>query len=54
MTKNLPKNKLANSADEIADAIISNTKSFEVYPNLFWRLLSIIIKFSPEILVSKL
>jgi NAD(P)-dependent dehydrogenase (short-subunit alcohol dehydrogenase family) len=54
MTRNVPLNKLANSADEIADAIISNTKSFEVYPNLFWRLLSIIIKYSPEILISKL
>ena len=54
MTNNLPKNKLANSADEIADAIISNTKSFEVYPNLFWRLLSKIIKYAPEFLIRKI
>ena len=52
MTKNLPKNKLANSADEIADAIISNTKSFEVYPSVLWNFVSIIIKILPELLLK--
>ena len=54
MTKNVPLNKLANSEDEIADAIISNSKSFEVYPNLFWRILSKIIKYAPEFIIAKL
>ena len=54
MTKNVPLNKLVNSADEIADAIISNTKSFEVYPNFFWWLMSKLIKHAPSFIISKL
>ena len=52
MTKNIPLNKLANSADQVAEAIISNSKSFEVYPNTFWWCISRIIKYSPNFILK--
>lgn len=54
MTKDIPKNKLANSAEQVAQSIISNRKSFEIYPNYFWWCLSKIIKYAPEFIISKL
>lgn len=54
MTKNIPLNKLANSADQVAEAIISNSKSFEVYPNIFWWYISKIIKNLPDFIIAKL
>jgi short-subunit dehydrogenase len=54
MTKNIPLNKLANSADQVAEAIISNSKSFEVYPNIFWWCMSKMIKNLPEFIIAKL
>lgn len=52
MTKNIPLNKLANSADQVAEAIIADSKSFEVYPNLFWWFISRIIKYSPNFILK--
>jgi hypothetical protein len=54
MTIDIPLNKLANSADQVAQAIISNSKSFEVYPNIFWWCMAKIIKNSPEFIIVKL
>jgi NADP-dependent 3-hydroxy acid dehydrogenase YdfG len=54
MTKDIPLNKLSNSADQVAEAIITKTKGFEVYPNLFWWCMSKIIKYAPEFIISKL
>ena len=47
-------NKLSNSADQVAEAIITKTKVFEVYPNLFWWCMSKIIKYAPEFIIAKL
>jgi NADP-dependent 3-hydroxy acid dehydrogenase YdfG len=52
MTKNIPLNKLANTADQVAEAIISDSKSFEVYPNLFWWGISRIVKYSPNFILK--
>jgi NADP-dependent 3-hydroxy acid dehydrogenase YdfG len=54
MTKDIPLNKLSNSADQVAEAIITKTRGFEVYPNLFWWCMSKIIKYAPEFIISKL
>ena len=54
MTKDIPLNKLANSSEQVAEVIISNSKSFEVYPNLFWWCMSKIIKNIPEFMIAKL
>jgi short-subunit dehydrogenase len=54
MTKDIPLNKLSNSADQVAEAIITKTKGFEVYPNIFWWCMSKIIKYAPEFIISKL
>jgi len=54
MTKDIPLNKFANSADQIAEVIMSKTKRFEIYPNLFWWSISKIIKNAPEFFISKL
>lgn len=54
MTKDIPLNKLTNSADQVASAIIADSKYFEVYPNVFWWCLSKIIKYAPEFIISKI
>ena len=54
MTKDIPLNKLSNSADQVAEVIITKTKGFEVYPNLFWWCMSKIIKYAPEFIISKI
>jgi hypothetical protein len=54
MTEKIPLNKFANTPDEVGESIISNSKSFEIYPNLFWWCLSKVIKFAPEFIIAKL
>lgn len=54
MTAHLPLKKGANSPEEVASAIMLNTKSFEVYPNLFWRIIGMVVKYAPAFLIRKL
>jgi decaprenylphospho-beta-D-ribofuranose 2-oxidase len=54
MTKHLTLNRFANTPEQVADSIISTKQKFIVYPNLFWRILSFVIKLAPEKLISKL
>jgi decaprenylphospho-beta-D-ribofuranose 2-oxidase len=54
MTNNIQKNKFTNSTSEIANSIFNNRKSFEIYPSLYWKFVSIIVKYSPEYFISKL
>jgi decaprenylphospho-beta-D-erythro-pentofuranosid-2-ulose 2-reductase len=54
MTKEIPLNKFANSAEEIASSIINDSTSFEIYPNVFWFFVSKIIKYAPEIFITLL
>ncbi len=54
MTKSIPLNKLANSPEQVAEVIIYNSKSFEIYPNIFWWCMSKIIKYGPEFIISKI
>lgn len=54
MTAHLPANNKANSPEEVAAAIMRNEKSFAVYPNLFWRVIGIVVNYAPEFLVRKL
>jgi NADP-dependent 3-hydroxy acid dehydrogenase YdfG len=54
MIKSNKINKFANTSDEVAKVIISDKKSFELYPNLFWWFISRIINYSPEYIISKI
>lgn len=54
MTNNIQKNTFTNSTTELANSIFNNQKSFEIYPSLFWKLISKVVKYSPEYLISKL
>lgn len=54
MTAHLPANNKANSQEEVALSIMRNGKSFAVYPNLFWRVIGMVVKYAPEFLIRKL
>ena len=54
MTKELVTPKIAVDSSVVATSIFNNFKSFEVYPNLKWRLISYIVKWSPEFIINKL
>ncbi len=54
MTAHLPLKRTANSPEEVASALMRNTKSFEVYPNLFWRIIGMVVKYAPEFIIRKL
>jgi decaprenylphospho-beta-D-ribofuranose 2-oxidase len=54
MTKEIPLNKFANTADQVAESIISDSTSFEIYPNLKWKIISLFVKFAPEFLINKI
>ena len=54
MTAKLTINKSANHPDEIAKSIINTTKKFEIYPNLFWRLISLVVKYGSYSIIKKL
>jgi NADP-dependent 3-hydroxy acid dehydrogenase YdfG len=55
MTKHfvLPKN--AVQPEKIAKAVLeSNNTNFEIYPNLYWRIVGNLVKILPEFVISKL
>ncbi len=54
MTKDLVIPKIAVDSSVVAASIFSNFKSFEVYPNLKWRIISYVVKWSPEFIINKL
>ena len=54
MTANLAKPKITVSPDLVAQSIMENDKQFEVYPNFIWKIISLIVKWAPEFVVSKL
>ena len=54
MIPNIQKNTFTNSTTELANSIFNNQKSFEIYPSLFWKLISKVVKYSPEYFISKL
>ncbi len=54
MTEKMDKPGIAVNPEIIADSIISNISSFEVYPNLIWYLISRLVKYAPEFIINKL
>jgi FAD/FMN-containing dehydrogenase/short-subunit dehydrogenase len=54
MTANLAKPTITVSPDLVAQGIMENQKQFEVYPNFIWKIIALIVKWSPEFVVSKL
>ncbi len=54
MTANVAKPKITVSPDLVAQSIMENDKQFEVYPNFIWKIISLIVKWAPEFVVSKL
>jgi hypothetical protein len=38
----------------VAASIIKNKQSFEVYPNLIWKIIAMVVKYAPEFVVKKL
>jgi FAD/FMN-containing dehydrogenase/short-subunit dehydrogenase len=54
MTQMLKINKTANQPDEIAKLIIDAKNKFEIYPNLFWWLISLAVKYSSYRIIKKI
>lgn len=54
MTEKLNKPGVAVNPEIVANSIIKNKSSFEVYPNLIWYLISRIVKYAPEFIIKKL
>jgi len=54
MTEKLKKPGIAVNPEIVANSIIKNKSSFEVYPNLIWYLISRIVKYAPEFIIKKL
>jgi short-subunit dehydrogenase len=54
MTKHLTLNRFANSPVDVAKSILKIKKRFIIYPSLFWKILSFVIRIAPEKLISKL
>lgn len=54
MTKGLDKPGIAVEAVVVAKSIIQNKKSFEVYPNVVWKMIAMVVKYAPEWVVKKL
>jgi FAD/FMN-containing dehydrogenase/short-subunit dehydrogenase len=54
MTSHLDLPKNANTAEEVASAIFKNSKGFMIFPNLFWRVIGLIVRYAPEFVIKKL
>ena len=54
MTKMLKINKTANQPAEIAKIIIDFHNKFEIFPNFFWKLISILVKYSSSSIIKKI
>jgi FAD/FMN-containing dehydrogenase/NADP-dependent 3-hydroxy acid dehydrogenase YdfG len=54
MTQKLKITKAANHPGEIASLIFNFNNKFEIYPSLFWRLISIVVKNGPYTIIKKI
>ena len=54
MTAHLKLPFFASNPDDLAEKMISKNKTFQIYPNLLWRMISTIVKIAPLSVVSKL
>jgi decaprenylphospho-beta-D-ribofuranose 2-oxidase len=54
MTAHLDMPKSAVTPEYLANTIIQAGNKFEIYPNTFWWIISKIVKFAPEFIISKL
>jgi short-subunit dehydrogenase len=54
MTAHINKPGIAVKPELVANSIFNKNKSFEIYPNLTWYIISKIAKYAPEFIISKL
>ncbi len=54
LTAGMKLGKLANQPEDIARLFMKKTNSFELYPSLPWRIISLIVKYAPEFVIRKL
>lgn len=55
MTQHLQLPSSANTARDIADVIVNaKSRSFELYPGFFWRLVAIMVRILPESIIKKM
>jgi FAD/FMN-containing dehydrogenase/short-subunit dehydrogenase len=54
MTAHLTIPGIAVQPNIVAASIIKNKQSFEVYPNLIWKIIAMVVKYAPEFVVKKL
>lgn len=54
MTKMLKINRTANQPEEIAKLIINGDDRFEVYPNWFWKIISLVVKYGSYSIIKKI
>ena len=54
MTSHLDLGNMANTPEDIANSFLRKSKSFELYPNLKWKIIGSLVKVLPEFLIMKL
>lgn len=54
MTEHLAVNQRANTAREVASVLFNGSRAFELYPNLFWRLIGMMVRVLPERFIARL
>jgi len=54
MTLHLKMSKLSVNSKVVATSIINENSSFEVYPNFKWKIISLLVKYSPEFIINKI
>jgi short-subunit dehydrogenase len=54
MTAHLKLPFFASYPDDLSKRMFTETKIFQIYPNLLWRLISFIVKIAPLSVVSKM
>ena len=54
MTEHLKLPIIASKPEDLASLMMKHKRKFQLYPNLLWRLISIIVKISPMSIISKL
>jgi decaprenylphospho-beta-D-ribofuranose 2-oxidase len=54
MTSHLNESTISVDAKVVAKSIFNGSSNFEIYPNLVWKIISLIVKWAPEILIKKI
>jgi FAD/FMN-containing dehydrogenase/short-subunit dehydrogenase len=54
MTAHLPTPKNAVNPDIIANAVIQSSNEFEIYPNLYWKIIGNLVKIFPEWIIRRI